>query len=57
MRLEMSVLGIKRGQAMVEYMILSILLSVCLLASSRKLQAAWNEFYHDTVRIVALPFF
>mgnify|MGYP000985822553 FL=1 len=53
----MSVLGIKRGQAMVEYMILSILLSVCLLASSRKLQAAWNEFYHDTVRIVALPFF
>ncbi len=47
----------ERGQALLEYILLSCLLSIALLGASGSLQKAWDNFYKQTSITISLPFF
>lgn len=45
------------GQALVEYIIISCMLTLCLLGASGSLENAWDKFYQWTSGVLSLPFF
>jgi|GEM_PF-2918456 len=47
----------ERGQALLEYILLSCILTVALLGASGKIQEGWERFYKRAIQVIAVPFF
>lgn len=53
----LEVVLMERGQALLEYIFISCLLSLTLLGAMGKLEGAWRYFYQQASYVLSLPFF